>query len=225
MLDHSCRNELRLCDQTLMYDNSFGFPIEEFHSVCDSVIGTSITTPATSTLTTTFDPQACDIIYTACQSAFVLRSSCKSSASADRDLLACICQPQITTLYSVCYYDRNVSCVLELGAINAVPGRTFCNEFHSATVSLKTTTSRYPKSTNDLQGGASLILKSRLLFLCSSLAHSCLGIRLQPTIHLGGLERVSATFSGHSRCGYGSLWCCRFVVREPALSAKQPYTY
>ena len=130
----SCKNELRLCDETLMYDNSFDLPIDEWHSICDPHVSWELSTPAISSLTATLDPQACDRIYTACESAIVLKSECKMSATADLDLLSCMCKPPMTSLYSVCYYDGNISCLLQIGNIESVPGRSFCQHLQTAPV-------------------------------------------------------------------------------------------
>jgi hypothetical protein len=131
----SCENEVSLCVQSPILDGYYEQEVEFWHSVCDSLISFSVTTPITASLSLTMDLDACDQIYTACISGGMGRASCSSSATATIDLLSCMCQPRMTSLYSVCLYDGNVSCLGVPGNTAAILGHTFCSEFQTTAVS------------------------------------------------------------------------------------------
>lgn len=131
----SCENEVRLCAQSPALDSYYELEVEIWHSACDSFISFTVTTPITALLSATLDLDACGQIYEACISGGMERTSCASSATATIDLLSCMCQPRITSLYSVCLYDGNVSCVGTPGITTAILGHTFCSKFQITTVS------------------------------------------------------------------------------------------
>jgi hypothetical protein len=130
----SCENEARLCLQSPVLDSTYQDEVEIWHSACDSFISFSVTTPAISSMPESLDYGVCGQIYLACESGSVGRVSCASSATATTNLLSCLCQPRMTSLFSSCDFDANVSCYGLPGNTDGIPGHAFCSEFQSVTV-------------------------------------------------------------------------------------------
>ena len=107
-----------------------------WHQACDSLVSFSATTPPISSLSVTVgDLQACGEIYTPCVSAGSGRVICMSSATATLALLTCLCEPTLTSLYSVCAIGMNVSCDGVPGNTNDIIGHTFCAQWLANAVS------------------------------------------------------------------------------------------
>lgn len=130
----SCDNEARLCLESPSLDFYYQLEAANWHSACDTFISFSVTTPVISSLTSTLDQGACEQVWGLCESGLSSKTNCASTATASIDLLSCMCQPAVTSLYSACLWGGNVSCYGVPGNTDGIIGRSFCLEFQTATV-------------------------------------------------------------------------------------------
>lgn len=133
---YSCESEARLCYESDTYDASISSYLANWHSVCDSYITFTPTSPVLSTLTTTFVLAAtsnqayCNgIAQDACQSFSVSEVACLqiNTAATGSQFLSCACQESLLSLASVCLYDAAITCQSKSTAIlGDVPLYSIC---------------------------------------------------------------------------------------------------
>lgn len=102
---------MRLCFEDNYFDSDYEKYLGQWHSVCDTFLGsavTKITTPPLSTLTAIYDT-ACN--PQACQTAKLLFDGCTHSFSNDdAPFTSCLCQPRWIVADYECAFIGNTSC-------------------------------------------------------------------------------------------------------------------
>ncbi|KAF2677116.1 hypothetical protein K458DRAFT_282344, partial [Lentithecium fluviatile CBS 122367] len=129
-----CENEIRLCTQSSTDDGTFEDLKKQWHATCDSRVTFEVTTPPLTSLTAEFTPEACSSIATICLQGADSMSQC-SESSSDTTFLSCACQPEITSLVSVCQYDGNVSCVSTAASSEGIYGYEACKAYAAVSTS------------------------------------------------------------------------------------------
>jgi hypothetical protein len=133
----SCQNDVTLCLGSHTFDSRFTELINEWHSHCDSRISFSASSPAASTLTTTYNTGACQSLYLSCARGDYETNQCSSSLmpASTTEYLSCVCQPRIYSLFSECMYNGNISCLATSAAESNILGYSICPYFRPGAVS------------------------------------------------------------------------------------------
>lgn len=124
-----CESEYRLCFD----DDSQDLPIENqleiWHSICDSRLTFSLTTPVVSNIITSFHPNFCNTAVSACDSGILSQSECSETYAGHGSASAfssCLCQPKLLSLAYTCNVLGNISCQLTPGAVTNMPQYKLC---------------------------------------------------------------------------------------------------
>jgi hypothetical protein len=147
---YNCESNLRLCLGSNLFDSDLQAELSDWHSVCDSYIGNSITTPILSTLTSTAPGlETCDILQkeSACNSEAAIFDACTSSYSgltASSDISkysSCLCQTPLLSLQYLCEFLCSDTSSAGTSALTVLPAAKLCTNFASfmATVGLPKT--------------------------------------------------------------------------------------
>lgn len=136
--DNSCRSDVQRCLETHMFDGQFAMKVSRWHELCDPRISTTVTTPHTPTITTTYDMNACFRLEQSCRSADYETNKCSMTwmPSSSLSYVSCICQPPIYSLFSECQYNGNVSCKRTTADESNIMGYSVCSYFWSGSVGL-----------------------------------------------------------------------------------------
>lgn len=128
----SCENELRLCFLNDGEDSEMQRAISAWHSVCDSHVNFSPTTPSISSLTTTYDNDYCgNVVGLACESEKALLEECSNIINDATKFSSCTCQPQILKYDYTCEYLANISCYETGATLSSMWPYSLCDNFGS----------------------------------------------------------------------------------------------
>lgn len=116
-----------------MVDSDFEQAMGEWHTYCDA--RATVTTPPLATMTKVWDLAKCTSYFILCERAFSETDACSSSATAAVDFVSCVCRPEVTALYSSCFYDGRKECAVERVVMEDVPGYGVCLGFQGGMVS------------------------------------------------------------------------------------------
>lgn len=100
-----------------------------WHSVCDTYINFTPTTPVLSSLTATRNNNFCrsDVIHN-CLSASASNEQCSPLADNPSAHSSCLCQPPLILNFYTCLFLGNASCqVGTTAALTNIPLYTFCS--------------------------------------------------------------------------------------------------
>jgi hypothetical protein len=105
---------------------------DSWHTACDPKISFTPTTPIRSSMSFTFDPNACTTAWEGCVSQSAEYEKCQSKHSMiTSDLTSCLCQSPFLQAAFTCTYLGNVSCGLVPGTLSRVRGYSDCPNFMS----------------------------------------------------------------------------------------------
>ncbi|KAH8695821.1 hypothetical protein GQ44DRAFT_765065 [Phaeosphaeriaceae sp. PMI808] len=123
----SCENETLFCGGM---NSNFDISdiADSWHSVCDSRITFTPTTPALSTYSS-IDINACKSAWDGCMSQSAEVSKCRGYTTKEREFQSCLCQPQMLSAAFTCSYYANVSCEFAPGTLSKVNGYAYCSNF------------------------------------------------------------------------------------------------
>lgn len=125
----SCESELRLCFESTDLDDNMVEGISSWHSVCDTYITYSPTTPVLSTITSTYDAAFCESAELACLSEEVALDKCTTITDIS-SFDECSCQPSILRYDYTCQYLGNSSCLGIEAAYSNLIGYSDCPNFN-----------------------------------------------------------------------------------------------
>jgi len=128
----SCENEFRECFENDDYDSSAQQLLSIWNEGCDGFVSFTPTTPPLSTLSTTYNDDACTSVYSSCASWSYAIEECSSSfPSVTRSQISCACQARILSLAYSCEFIGNETCEQVPAALSDVFGYSFCPGFTS----------------------------------------------------------------------------------------------
>jgi hypothetical protein len=95
-----------------------------------------VTTPASPTITTTYDFSACQRLDMSCRSGDYETNQCSYTwmPSSSLSYVSCVCQPPIYSLMSECQYNGNISCKRTTAHESNILGYSVCSYFWSGSV-------------------------------------------------------------------------------------------
>jgi hypothetical protein len=126
-----CGNEERVCAGNGNGDNQVQDTLSDWHIGCDSHVNFTVTTPALSTITATYDPRICTNLVTWCGSASVELQRCTTDYTSVADVSSCLCAPELLSLEYSCNYVGNASCLQTNAALSNMAAYTYCANFQS----------------------------------------------------------------------------------------------
>ncbi|KAF2473546.1 uncharacterized protein BDR25DRAFT_217272 [Lindgomyces ingoldianus] len=132
----ACQDDVRRCLESHMFDSQFDYRVEHWHETCDSRVATSFTTPPVTSLTATYDFNACQRLHQSCVSGDYETNKCSQTylPMSSMSYVSCICQPPIYSLVSECQYNGNISCKRTTAAESNILGYSVCSYFWSGSV-------------------------------------------------------------------------------------------
>jgi hypothetical protein len=138
---HRCESDVALCLSSPMFDSSFESLISAWHTSCTSLLTSLTFTPSSlpvSTITTTYNFDACYSLASSCTSADYETNLCSNSylPAQTTEYLTCVCAESVYSLFSECQYDGNVSCLATPAAESNILGWAFCSYFRAGAASL-----------------------------------------------------------------------------------------
>jgi hypothetical protein len=101
---------MRLCFEDNWLDPSYESALSQWHSLCNTFITFSPTTPPVSTITVSYDA-LCNGVEEACATAKLLFDQCDGSYTNDVHFTSCVCQTRFLILDYSCEYLGNTSCL------------------------------------------------------------------------------------------------------------------
>lgn len=134
-----CKDDVRRCIESHMFDAQFDYRVKNWHDTCDSRLTSSaLTTPPVTSLTATYDFGACERLHGSCISADYETNKCSQifMPSSSLSYVSCACQPPVYSLMSECQYNGNISCMRTSAAESNIYGYSICSYFWSGSVSL-----------------------------------------------------------------------------------------
>lgn len=135
----SCKDDVRRCLESHMFDSQFDSRVRRWHSTCDSRLPStaSLTTPPVTSLTATYDFGACNRLEESCVSAGYEINKCSQTwmPTSSLSYVSCACQPPVYSLFSECQYNGNISCKRTTAAESNIMGYSICSYFWSGSVS------------------------------------------------------------------------------------------
>ena len=134
---NSCQSDVQRCRETHAFAPSFSLKVDAWHTACDSRLGSSsVTTPASPTITTTYDFNACERLELSCRSGDYETNKCSYTwmPSSSLSYVSCVCQPPIYSLMSECQYNGNISCKRTTAYESNILGYSVCSYFWSGSV-------------------------------------------------------------------------------------------
>jgi hypothetical protein len=126
-----CGNEERLCFGNGESDNSVEDTVSDWHEGCDSHVSSTITTPALSTITASYDARICTNLVSWCGGVSVGIEKCTTDYTSVSDISSCLCAPPLLSLEYSCMYVGNASCIQTNAALSNIPAYSFCSNFES----------------------------------------------------------------------------------------------
>jgi len=125
-----CENEERACFGGTTLDPLFQSIVGSWHSICDSHISFSPTTPSLSTVTppASLDINFCTEVVSACQKADASMTACSMSNPNPVDHSSCLCQPGLIHLAYTCEVLAKTSCLHSPAAITDLELYTLCSQ-------------------------------------------------------------------------------------------------
>lgn len=145
---HRCKNEERICFGNGNLDNQWESIANSWHSGCDAAISFRPTTPALSTITSTYDAQVCVKYASACASGTRELSSCFNGYTASADRSSCICAPKIQSIAYTCQYLGNITCQLTTAALSNLFAYSSCSNYQSVMANITAVSPRARLSDN-----------------------------------------------------------------------------
>lgn len=133
---HRCESDIMLCLSSPIFDSSFQSLISAWYTSCTSLTFTPSTLPV-STITTTYNFDACYSLGLSCTSANYETNLCSDSylPAQTTEYLSCVCALPVYSLFSECQYNGNVSCSETSAAESNILGWSFCSYFRPGAVS------------------------------------------------------------------------------------------
>ncbi|KAH8690409.1 hypothetical protein GQ44DRAFT_780447 [Phaeosphaeriaceae sp. PMI808] len=133
-----CKDEIRRCLESHMFDPQFDYRAKHWHDTCDSRLTTSLTTPSVTSLTATYDFGACQRLQQSCIRANYETNKCSQTymPTSSMSFLSCACQPPVYSLMSECQYNGNISCKRTTAAESNIWGYSVCSYFWSGSETL-----------------------------------------------------------------------------------------
>lgn len=146
----SCNNEERLClpQSASQIDAGFIDDYSSWHKWCDPVVLYHPTTPVLSSITVTYDANACPAASTACLQMFYSRSQCQLTGQID-DITAqssCLCAPAVLSLEYTCSVLGNVSCLQIPAHLESMTGYSYCSNIRQVLTVPQSLVSSEPSS-------------------------------------------------------------------------------
>lgn len=135
----SCKDDVRRCLESHLFDSQFDYRVKHWHDTCDSrLTSTVMTTPPVTSLTATYDFGACERLHGSCIKADYETNRCSElhMPTSSLSFVSCACQPPVYSLMSECQYNGNVSCLRTSAAESNIYGYSICSYFWSGSVSL-----------------------------------------------------------------------------------------
>lgn len=132
----SCQDDITRCLESHMFDAQFEDRIARWHATCDARMTTTMTTPAVTSLTATYDFGACSRLEGSCISADYETNKCSATflPTSSISFLSCVCQPPIYSLMSECQYNGNISCKRTTADESNILGYSTCSYFWTGSV-------------------------------------------------------------------------------------------
>ncbi|KAF1994383.1 hypothetical protein P154DRAFT_476076 [Amniculicola lignicola CBS 123094] len=135
----ACKDDIRRCLESNMFDNQFDTRVRRWHEACDSrFTTTALSTPPVTSLTATYDFGACERLKGSCISADYETNKCSETflPTSSLSYLSCACQPPVYSLFSECQYNGNVSCMRTTAAESNILGYSVCSYFWTGSETL-----------------------------------------------------------------------------------------
>lgn len=124
-----CESEYRLCFGDDSQDLNIENQLELWHSICDSRLTFSLTTPLVSNIITSFQKDFCNTAASACDSGLLSQSECSETYAGHGSTSAfssCLCEPKLLSLAYTCNVLGNVSCLITPGAVTNMAQYKLC---------------------------------------------------------------------------------------------------
>lgn len=124
-----CESEMRLCFEDNSLDDTYQSALSLWHSLCNTFITFSPTTPAVSAINTSYDALCGNAIEEDCTTAQIILEQCSNSHTDNVLFTSCLCQPQFLSLDYTCEFLGNTSCLGVPATLSSLAGYQICPNF------------------------------------------------------------------------------------------------